>query len=44
MGRALLDSGIAQWLKQYGIVGYLSGRALWNSGIAQWVEPYGTVG
>ena len=33
MGRALWDSGIAQWPEHYGIVG-----------IAEWVERYGIVG
>ena len=33
MGGALWDSGIAQWVEHYGIVGYLRGRALWDSGI-----------
>jgi len=42
--RALWDSGIAQWLEHYGIVGYLSGRALQDSGIAQWLEHYGIEG
>ena len=36
MGRALWDSGIAQCVELYEIVGWLSGRALWDSGIAQW--------
>jgi len=35
VGRALWDSGIAQWVKDYGIVGSSVGRALWDSGEAQ---------
>ena len=44
MGRALWDSGIAQWVEHYGIAGQLGGRALWDSGIAQWAEHYGKAG
>jgi len=33
VGVALWDSGIAQWLELYGIVG-----------VAQWLERYGIVG
>jgi len=44
VGRALWDSGIAQWVGHYGIVDSSVGRALWDSGIAQGVEHYGIVG
>jgi len=56
VGRALWDIGIAQWVEQYGIVGWHSGesimgywdspvtRAVWDIGIAQWVEHYGILG
>ena len=44
MGRALGDSGVAQWVELYGIVGWLRGRALWDSGIAPWLECYGIKG
>jgi len=43
VGGALWDSGIAQWVEHYGIVGSV-GRALWDSSIAQWVEYYEIVG
>ena len=37
--RALLDSGVAQWLEHYVMVDCSSvDRALWDSGIAQRVE------
>jgi len=41
VGRALWDSGIAQWVGHYGIDGIVDSsvtRALWDSGVAQWVE------
>jgi len=38
VGRALWNSGEAQWVEHYGIVDSSVGRALWDSGIAQWVE------
>ena len=37
MGRALWDSGIAQWVGHYGIVDSSVGRALWDEGIVQGV-------
>jgi len=42
--RALGDSGVAQWLKQYGIRESLVNKALNDGGIAQWLEPYWAVG
>ena len=44
MGRALWDSGIAQWVEHYAIAGYSVGRVLWDSGVAHWVEHYEIVG
>jgi len=40
------ESGIAQWLKQYGLGGIdqCLDVTVWDRGIAQWLKHYGIVG